>query len=84
MRQNARQAEMLDRRLSRRGTGDIAMNDPFDLAHTPTAQADFSDDDGFGDFMQGDGLEHAALYQEIAERRAQLECAETLRRARAL
>jgi hypothetical protein len=32
----------------------------------------------------GGEAENAAFYQEIAERRAQLECAETLRRVRAL
>jgi hypothetical protein len=32
----------------------------------------------------GAETENAAFYQEIAERRAQLECAETLRRVRAL
>jgi hypothetical protein len=32
----------------------------------------------------GEEAESAAFYQEIAERRAQLECAETLRRVRAL
>jgi len=32
----------------------------------------------------GADTENAAFYQEIAERRAQLECAETLRRVRAL
>ncbi len=32
----------------------------------------------------GAEAENAAFYQEIAERRAQLECAETLRRVRAL
>jgi hypothetical protein len=59
------------------------MQQAFDLAQTPLAKADFSDD-GVDSFMEDDSLDRAALYQEIAERRAQLECAETLRRARAL
>jgi 16S rRNA C1402 (ribose-2'-O) methylase RsmI len=38
----------------------------------------------FSGFDSRDELERMDLIQEIAERRAQLECAETLRRARAL
>jgi hypothetical protein len=44
------------------------------------ADYDSSSSEPFG----GSDLERAAMYQDIAERRAQLECAETLRRVRAL
>jgi hypothetical protein len=72
------------KRIKPGGTGEMAMNHPQELDHTPQRWSDYSDDDAFDGFVEDDSLDAAALYQEIAERRAQLECAETLRRARAL
>jgi hypothetical protein len=44
----------------------------------------FSDVSSSVDLMADAAPQQDGLYQEIAERRAQLECAETLRRVRAL
>jgi hypothetical protein len=61
------------------------MDHPMDLEPIRTPEAPFA---GFDSVLAGsfDGEEMARrdLYEEIAERRAQLECAETLRRVRAL
>ncbi|HXQ12136.1 MAG TPA: hypothetical protein VN805_14160 [Caulobacteraceae bacterium] len=56
-----------------------------DLEPIPAAKALFAGfDSGLAEAFDGGELERGDLYEEIAERRAQLECAETLRRVRAL
>jgi hypothetical protein len=59
------------------------MDHPMDLEPIPTPKALFAQ---FDSPLSFDGGERGQgdLYEEIAERRAQLECAETLRRVRAL
>jgi hypothetical protein len=61
------------------------MDHPMDLEPTPAPKALFA---GFAPAraaeFDGGEVERGDLYEEIAERRAQLECAETLRRVRAL
>ena len=57
------------------------MDHPMDLEPIPTPKALFS---SFDSSFDGGEIERGDLYEEIAERRAQLECAETLRRVRAL
>ena len=53
------------------------MDRPFEVDAVPDLTLPFSG------FDSRDELERTDFYQEIAERRAQLECAETLRRVRA-
>ncbi|HXQ47932.1 MAG TPA: hypothetical protein VN806_15045 [Caulobacteraceae bacterium] len=56
-----------------------------DLEPTPTPEALFARfDSTLAGSFDGGEVERGDLYEEIAERRAQLECAETLRRVRAL
>ena len=59
------------------------MNQPLELPHTPVAPNDLTDDD-FDLLSPEEGLQQVSAHHEIARRRAQLECAEILRRARAL
>jgi hypothetical protein len=61
------------------------MDHPMDLEPTPTPEALFARfDSTLAGSFDGGEVERGDLYEEIAERRAQLECAETLRRVRAL
>jgi hypothetical protein len=61
------------------------MDHPMDLEPTPTAKALFAGPDpALAESFDGGEMERGDIYEEIAERRAQLECAETLRRVRAL
>jgi len=61
------------------------MDHPMDLEPVPTAKPLFSAfHPSLADAYDNGELERSDLYGEIAERRAQLECAETLRRVRAL
>jgi hypothetical protein len=61
------------------------MDLPIDLDRTPKSTAPFAayDSSPVESWPDAD-VENASIYQEIADRRAQLECAETLRRVRAL
>jgi len=60
------------------------MDHPMDLEPIPAPKALFASfDSALGESFDGGQMERD-LYEEIAERRAQLECAETLRRVRAL
>ncbi len=60
------------------------MDHPIDFDQVPDAIRSFAALDTATTEFWGAETENAAFYQEIAERRAQLECAETLRRVRAL
>jgi hypothetical protein len=61
------------------------MDHPMDFEPIPAPSAPFAGfDSGLGRSFDGEEMERGDLYEEIAERRAQLECAETLRRVRAL
>jgi hypothetical protein len=61
------------------------MDHPMDLEPTPTPKALFARfDSPLASAFDGGEIDRGDLYEEIAERRAQLECAETLRRVRAL
>ncbi len=61
------------------------MDHPLDLDSVTGQKGLFADfDSSSGESLGVSDLERAAMYQDIAERRAQLECAETLRRVRAL
>jgi len=61
------------------------MDHPMDLEPVPTAKPLFSAfHPSLAEAYDSEELERGDLYGEIAERRAQLECAETLRRVRAL
>jgi hypothetical protein len=61
------------------------MDHPFDLDQVPSSTPRFAAYDSSPAESWGDAeSENPVVYQEIAERRAQLECAETLRRVRAL
>ncbi|HZC17762.1 MAG TPA: hypothetical protein VE309_13470 [Caulobacteraceae bacterium] len=60
------------------------MDHPIDFDHVPDSNARFAAHDSPLAETWGAEAESAAFYQEIAERRAHLECAETLRRVRAL
>jgi hypothetical protein len=61
------------------------MDHPIDFDRVPESKTPFSTFDSHaGEPLDEAGFEGAGVYAEIAERRAQLECAETLRRVRAL
>jgi hypothetical protein len=61
------------------------MGQPIELDQVPSSSAAFARyDSAAAESWADTDSEDAALYQEIAERRAHLECAETLRRVRAL
>jgi hypothetical protein len=61
------------------------MDHPIDLDRVPGSTTPISSfDSRVAESLDDVGFEGAGLYAEIAERRAQLECAETLRRVRAL
>ena len=60
------------------------MDRPIDFDQVPSPTRSFAAFDSVTTESWGAETENAAFYQEIAERRAQLECAETLRRVRAL
>jgi hypothetical protein len=60
------------------------MDQPIDFDQVPDPSRSFAAFDSTPTEHWGAETENAAFYQEIAERRAQLECAETLRRVRAL
>jgi hypothetical protein len=60
------------------------MDRPIDFDQVPSSTRSFAGYDSPSVESWGAEIEDAAFYQEIAERRAQLECAETLRRVRAL
>ena len=61
------------------------MDHSFDLDRVPESMTPLAGFDAFGpESLDDDSLANAGAYQEIAERRAMLECAETLRRVRAL
>jgi hypothetical protein len=60
------------------------MDHPIDFDQVPGPNRSFAAFDSATTEFWGAETENAAFYQEIAERRAQLECAETLRRVRAL
>jgi hypothetical protein len=61
------------------------MDHPIDLDRVPGSKTPFSSfDSQVAESMDDVGFEGGVFYAEIAERRAQLECAETLRRVRAL
>jgi hypothetical protein len=61
------------------------MGHPIELDQVPSSTPVFGRyDSATVESWAAGEAEDAALYQEIAERRAQLECAETLRRVRAL
>ena len=61
------------------------MDQPMELEPVPPTKGLFSGfDSGLAASFDAAGVERGDLYEEIAERRAQLECAETLRRVRAL
>jgi hypothetical protein len=60
------------------------MDRPIDFDQVPSSTRSFAAFDSVATESWGVETENAAFYQEIAERRAHLECAETLRRVRAL
>ncbi len=60
------------------------MDHPMDVEPVRTPKALFAGFDVLAAESFHDGEVERDLYEEIAERRAQLECAETLRRVRAL
>jgi len=60
------------------------MDRPIDFDQVPDQTRSFAAFESTTVEPWGAETENAAFYQEIAERRAQLECAETLRRVRAL
>ena len=61
------------------------MDSPIEVAPAATAKPLFSAfHPWLAEAYDNEELERADVYGEIAERRAQLECAETLRRVRAL
>jgi len=60
------------------------MDHAIDLDRINGSRRHASDDEWTPDEVFGGEPDRISLYQDIAERRAQLECAETLRRARAL
>jgi hypothetical protein len=60
------------------------MDHPIEFDQVPGPHRSFAVLDSATTEFWGAETENAAFYQEIAERRAQLECAETLRRVRAL
>jgi hypothetical protein len=60
------------------------MDHPMDLEPASRVERPFGLDARISESFDGRDIEHGDLYAEIAERRAQLECAETLRRVRAL
>jgi hypothetical protein len=59
------------------------MDHPMDLEPIPAPKTLLASFDSLAESFDGGDMERD-LYEEIAERRAQLECAETLRRVRAL
>jgi hypothetical protein len=61
------------------------MDRRMDFEPIPTPEALFASfDSSLAESFHDAQVERRDLYEEIAERRAQLECAETLRRVRAL
>jgi hypothetical protein len=61
------------------------MDHSFDLDRVPEVMTPLSSYEAVGsESLDDNGLANVGAYQEIAERRAMLECAETLRRVRAL